>query len=141
MSYSDGDSKTKVVLGILHSIVESNFLVPSVRTDNAKELAREILRRGEGSVVRRQSGSVSEVSASLPPRESVFSKEFVKFCGSLVDTIGGISTPDHHLKSLKTQRQRIWSRFHVARFGELQELWTDIFNKLKIDNSDTGETN
>ena len=135
------DSKTKVVLGILHSVVESTFLVPSVRTDNAKELAREILRKGEGSVVGGPSESVSEVSASLPARESVFSEEFVKFCGSLVDTIGGISMPDHHLKSLKTQRQRIWSRFHVARLGELQELWSDIFDKLKIDNSDTGEIN
>ena len=138
---SCGDSKTKVVLGILHSVVESTFLVPSVRTDNAKELAREILRKGEGLMVGGPSESVSEVSASLPARESVFSEEFVKFCGSLVDTIGGISTPDHHLKSLKTQRQRIWSRFHVARLGELQELWSDIFDKLKIYNSDTGEIN
>ena len=126
-------SEAKVVLDILHSVAESeNFLVPSVRTDNAQELAREILRKAEEGVGG-QSGSVSE--------ECSAGEEFLKFCCSLVDTIKVISTPDLHLKSLKSQRRGIWTGFHAARSGELQQLWTTVFGKLKIINSDIGKGN
>jgi len=46
VTHSTQDTKTEVVLDILHSIAESeNFFVPYVRRDNAKELATEMLRK------------------------------------------------------------------------------------------------
>jgi len=89
---STQDTKTKVVLDILHSIAESeNFLVPSVRRDNAKELATEMLRKVDRARVEGALVVSEEYSASLPTGESVFVEEFSKFCSSLVDRIKDIA--------------------------------------------------
>ena len=40
------ESKSEIVAGVIYSIAEGDkFLVPSKQTDNAKELARELLFR------------------------------------------------------------------------------------------------
>jgi len=130
-------SKAKLVLDIIRSLAESeDFLVSSVRTDNAKELARELIRKSQGALL---SGSVSgECSAVGPDSATVFVEGFLKFSGTLVDRIESISTTDSQ-KSVKSERRKVWTRFHLARIGELLELWTALFNELQIDNSDTGK--
>ena len=48
-SRDGSDSKSEIVAGVLYSIAESDkFLVLSMQTDNAKELAMELLFRVQG---------------------------------------------------------------------------------------------
>ena len=133
-SRDGSDSKSEIVAGVLYSIAESDkFLVSSMRTDNAKELARELLFRVQG--LERGGSGTGGTGGSYGDN----SDEFSKFSCALTDKIIAISTPDPRLKSSKSQRKKIWYRFHVARSGELLHLWTCLFNKLKIVNSDIGK--
>ena len=130
-SRDGSDSKSEIVAGVLYSIAENDkFLVLSMRTDNAKELAMELLFRVQGP----EQGSIGTGAT-----EGSYGDNSNKFSCALIDKIIAISTPDPRLKSSKSQRKKIWCCFHVARSGELLHLWTRLFNKLKIVNSDIGK--
>ena len=85
---------------------EQNF---SMRTENAKKLARELLHKVQGEQVSVDNGKDNEALVSGDNSEGTsYIEEFSKFSCALISKIINLSTPNRKLKSLKSQRKNIW---------------------------------
>ena len=76
MACTDSKSNSKIVEGVLCSVAKSdNFLLPSMRTDNAKKLARELLLK-----IGAPGGSDNSIG-------TCYIDKFSKFSCALIDKI------------------------------------------------------
>ena len=57
---------------------------------------------------------------------------FARFAKRLYEKLEALATPTSG-KTLSTQKQHLWSGFHLARLGELRSLWTDLYASLGLE--------
>ena len=96
MACTDFESNSKIVEEVLFWVAESGiFLIPSMRTENAKKLARELLHKVQGEQVSVDNGKDNGAPVGGDNSKGTsYIEEFSKFSCALISKIINLSTPD-----------------------------------------------